>query len=193
MNFFLIILFYLIYVLISFALIYSGDIADIANDDFEPYNPSINDLSEEERKYYWTIDDYIKNTICPRYHHQILKNEINYYQNENSVFFHILIINASLSAIPLKIFSIERWWGLSYFVALIIGFICSFVVWLIYNKYSTRRIKNYYEIHFSYDWYSHYNYLLSIKKNVIFRYMLRNLFGWLAFLCFILVGIYCNI
>lgn len=188
---FLIILFYLIYALVSFAIVYSGDTADIANNDFEPYNPSISDLSEEERASYCALDNYIKTTICPRYQHQILKNEINYYQ-KNGIFPELLIINMSLSAILLKALSVERWWFFSYLVVLIIGFICSFVVWLIYEKYSSVRIKDYYEIHSSYDWESHYNYLLRIQENVIFRYKLRNIVSFLAFLCFI-VATYYNI
>ncbi len=190
MKIFLIALFYLIYALISFAIIYSGDTADIADTDFEDYSPSISDLSEEERTDYCTLDSYIKTTICPRYHYQILKNEINYYQKDNIGFLYIFFANACLCIVPLKILGIETWLILYYFVTLIIGFICSFVVWLLYTKYSPYRIKDYYEIHSSYNWESHYKYLLRIKENVIFRHILRKFLGYLLLLIAFIIGVW---
>lgn len=195
MNVFLIILFCLIYALISFVIVYANDTAEIANDDFETYYPNIRDLSEEERTDYCTVDNYIKNTICPRYHHQILRNEINHYQKDAGFtgLISMLIINASLSSLLLTKLSIEKWHLIWFVALLILGFICYFVVWVIYQEHSTLRIKNYYEIHSTYDWESHYYYLCSKKENVIYRHMLRNAIGYLALLCFVLVAIYLNL
>ena len=193
-TFILIVLFYLFLAFVSFVIVYANDTADIANNDFETYEPSVSDLSEEERTSIYTIDNYIKSTICPRYHHQILKNEINHYQKDNMVAqIALWFIVPFWSNITLKILDIERWWTLHFVVTLVIGILCYFVVWLLYNKYSSYRIKDYHEIHSSYDWESHYDYLCSIKKNVIFRYMLRNTIGWLAILCFFIVATYYNI
>ena len=85
-TFILVVVFCLIYAIILFAIAYSGDTADIAYLDFEnTHDPSLVDLSEEERASYCIVDDYIKNTICPRYHHRILKNEISHYQKDNLI------------------------------------------------------------------------------------------------------------
>lgn len=193
-TFILIVVFCLIYALILFAIAYSGDVADIAYDDLKFYEPSIYDLSEEEREDYWAIDNYIKNTICPRYHHRILINEISHYQKDNlTALACMFFVNITLSAILLKMFSVDSWQILFVVIATIIGFVCYFVVWLIYKKYSSLRLKNYYEIHSSYDWQSHYNYLLSIKETVIFRHMLRNTISVIALLLFVVSAVYCNI
>lgn len=185
-TFILIILFYLFLAFVSFVIVYADDTADIANDDFESYEPSINDLSEEERADYCIVDGYIKDTICPRYHHQILKNEIDHYQNDESCapsLAHFLMINLVLSVIPLKI--VRIWSFFSYLIAFVIGCVCFFVVKLLYEKYSSARIKNYYEIHSSYDWHSHYRYLLYIKEKVVFRHTLRKFITLLAVLCYL--------
>ena len=188
MNIFHIILFYLIYSLVSYVIIYSGDTVDIANDDFEPQKPSINDLSEEERKDYCTLDSYIKKTICPSYHHQILKEEIDYYQKGSGVFVYLFLINFTSCIIPIKILNPNLVGGFmfSYLIALILGFVCSFIVWLLYKKYSPHRIKSFCNFHSSQDWESHYNYLLYIKGNIIFRYVLRKVFARLSLLYLLL-------
>lgn len=176
-TFIIIILFYLFYALISFVIVYANDTADIANDDFEnTCEPSLIDLSEEDRTSYCIVDDYIKNTICPRYHHKILKNEINNYQKTESFYPSFFFINLYCSVALLKTLGVEKWFVLFLVITIIIGYACYFVVWLLYRckKHSTIRIKSYHEIHSSYDWESHYAYLCSIKKNVIFRHMLRN-------------------
>lgn len=193
-TFILIILFYLFLAFVSFVIVYANDIADIANNDFETYEPSIRDLSEEERTSICTVDYYIKNTVCPRYHHQILRNEINIYQN-NEFSFSFFLVNLCCSGILIKALGVEKWIALFLLVTIIIGYACYFVVWLLYKhkKHSTIRITSYYEIHSSYDWESHYKYLLSIKKNVVFRYMLRNTFEWLSLLCFVFTIAYGNI
>lgn len=194
-TFILIILFYLFLSFIAFVIVYANDTADIANDDFETYEPSIRDLSEEERTSICTIDYYIKSTICPRYHHQILRNEINNYQNDGFFFLTFFLVNVSCSVILIKALGVEKWIALFLLVTIIMGCACYFVVWLLYKhqKHSTIRITSYYEIHSSYDWESHYKYLLSIKKNVVFRYMLRNTFEWLALLCLVFAVAYGNI
>ena len=191
MGVYIIILFYLIYPLILFALIYSSDTVDIANDDYEIYNPSINDLLEKKRVDTYTIDNYIKDTICPRYHHQILKNEIEDYQKKitDSKITNI-VINILLCMIPAII--VNQMWGqfiIPYLVALIIGVKCYFTVMLIYKKYrrySGNCIKNYYEIYSSYDWYNHYNYLLCIKNKIINRYMSRKIIDFLTILSYVI-------
>lgn len=198
-TFILIVVCCLIYALILFVIAYASDTVDIASEDFKYYEPSINDLSEEERTSYCVVDNYIKNTICPRYHYQILRSEIKHYQDDD--FFEILLmplINITLVCILMEKFNIGKQWGNWVFYicsvpTIIIGFLCYFVVKLIYEKYSSVNIKSYYEIHSSYDWESHYNYLLRIKENVVFRYMLRNTISILAFLFLIVTAIYCNI
>lgn len=194
MNIFVIIAFYFgVVALISFAFVYANDTADIANDDFKAYEPSIFDLSEEERASLATIELYIKDTICPRYHHQILKDEINHYQNEGMFFIPFFFVNTNLSGIAIKTLGIEKWFTLFWLIAIIIGYACYFLVWLLYKKYSTERIISYCECDPSlHSWQSHYRYLLNIKKNVIFRYMLRNTLGWLAILFFVFVKVYYN-
>ena len=72
------------------------------------------------------------------------------------------------------------------FVALVIGYVCYFLVWLLYKKYSSYRITSYYEIYPSYDWKSHYDYLLGQKKTVIYRYLLRNIVLWIGIFCYVL-------
>lgn len=190
-TFILIVLFYLFYALISFVIVYAGDTADIANYDFKSYTPSISDLSEEERTSIYTIDNYIKSTICPRYHYQILRSEIKRYQEDNMVaMIGLLFLNMSLTIILLKTLNVEKWLTFHFIVTTVINFMCSFVVWLLYQKYSSYRIIGYYEFHSSYDWESHYDYLWSKKENIIFRHTLRNTIFWLALVFFIFVKVY---
>ena len=193
-TFIIIVLFYLFYALISFVIVYANDTADIANDDFKTYEPSIKDLLEEERTNICTIEHYIKNTVCPRYHHQILKNEINNYQNDGSFVLPFFLINLCCSVTLIKTLGVEKWFLLFWVITIIIGYACYFVVWLLYTykKHSTIRIRSYHEIHSSYDWESHYAYLCSIKKNILFRCMLRNTVCILAVLGCI-VATYLNI
>lgn len=170
-------------------MIYSADIADIANDDIDPYIPSIAELEEEERTHIYKVDDYIKNTICPRYHHQLLKREIEYYQDKHSqnYYFIIFVIHLFLYMIPTQIIvktNLIEDYVISFLISTTIGAICYIIVKLIYKKYwkcSSIRINNYYEVYSSHDWYSHYCYLLSIKQTVIFRYALRKIFESIAF------------
>lgn len=192
-TFILIVLFYLFLAFVSFVIVYANDTADIANNDFETYEPSVSDLSEEERTSICTTDNYIKNTICPRYYHQLLKTEINNYQSDGLFFIPFFIVDLTLSGILIKNLGVEKWFTLFWMVAIILGYACYFVVWLIYKrKNSSVRIRDYHEIHSSYDWKSHYDYLCSIKKNVVFRYMLRNIICTLAVLCFIAAMYYNN-
>ena len=186
-TFIIIILFYLFISFISFVSIYMNDKVDTAEDDFKYFEPSISDLSEEERKDRITVDNYIKNTICPRYHYQILRKEIDNYQKNDDVPLAAIAI-IFMSFIPLKIFGIglgRWWWFFTYILFLIIGGICHFVVWKIYRrKYSTFRIRQYYENHPSYDWESHYDYLYLNKGTVVFRHVLRRTSWFLSLLCF---------
>ena len=193
-TFILIVLFYLFLSFISFVFIYANDTADIANDEFKTYEPSIFDLSEEERTSICTIDNYIKNTICPRYHHQLLKTEINNYQSSGLFFIPFFIVNMNLSGILIKTLGVEKWFTLFWVVAIIIGYACYFIVWLIYKRNnSSVRIISYCEQDSSLCcWQSHYRYLLGIKKSVIFRYMLRNTMGWLSIAFFVLVRAFYN-
>ena len=186
----------LIYALILFVIAYASDTVDIAYDDFKYYEPSINDLSEEERTSICTINNYVKNTICPRYHYQMLRSEIVHHQEDafSSTLVNLLFINAMFSYILLKILSIEKWLLLLLgFVVLIMGFVCYFVVKQIYKKYSSECIISYYKFHSSYDWHSHYNHLLLNKDKVIFRHTLRNIISVLSFLLFIVAAVYHNI
>ena len=194
-TFILIVLFYLFYALVSFAFVYANDIIIDVDIDFKTYTPSINDLSEEERTSVYEINNYIENTICPRYHHQILKKEIHYYQGNwflgNVISFMCSIL---LSFIPLKIFGFDLnvwWWFFPYVVSLIMSCICYIVVSEIYHKqkHSSIRIEQYDEFHSSYDWESHYDYLLLRKKTVIYRYSLRNTLAVLAFVCFFIAAV----
>lgn len=190
-TFILIILFYLFIALISFISIYLNDTVDTANDDFKYFEPSIADLSEEERTDSFIVEDYIKNTICPRYHYQILRKEIDNYQSDTGGFIFTMTISIVLSFIPLKIFGIDLegwWWFFTYILSLIMSGVCYLIVWLIYSKkkYSSFRIRQYYENHPSYDWESHYDYLYLKKDTVVFRYVLRRTSWCLALLCFII-------
>ena len=191
-TFILIVLFYSIYTLVLFISAYSNDTADIAHSDFErTHTPSLIDLSEEDRNDYCIVDDYIKYTICPSYHHQILKGEIDYYQKDSYDFLSNLYVNILFSMISLEVFDVEKWRTFYFFVALVIGYICYYIVTLLYKKYSTIRIKDYYEIYTSYDWHNHYRYLLSIEKNVIFRHMLRKIVAALNFIgCWLVMLVY---
>ncbi len=186
-TFVVIVIFCAVYSFVSYLLVYSCDTVDTANSDYKDYNPGLYELSEEERASYCIVDDYIKNTICPAYHYQILRNEINHYQNDdNGGFCYYFIINLMLSLIFVKILDIEKWFFFCTVVALVIGYVCYFVVWLLYKKYSPYRIIGYYELHPSYDWKSHYDYLLKRKENVIYRYLLRNIVLWIGIFSYVL-------
>lgn len=195
----LVVLFCLIYALILFVIAYATDTVDIACDDFKSYEPSIYDLSEEERTSYCAVDYYIKNTICPRYHYQILRDEIKHYQGDG--FFEIGLVpfvNIFLLLILMEKFNIGKQWENCLFLIcsvpiVIIGFMCYIAVKVLYKKYSSLSIISYYKYHSSYDWESHYNYLLSQKDKVIFRHTLRNTISVLAVLFFIVAAIYNNI
>lgn len=175
-----------VYFFVSYLLVYSCDTADTADIDHKDYMPGLYELSKEERANYCIVDDYIKNTICPAYHYQILRNEIKHYQNDNDGYGYYLIINLILSRIFVKTLDIEGWFSFGTVVAIVIGYICYFVVWLLYKKYSSYRIIGYYEIHSSYDWKSHYDYLLGKKKTVIYRYLLRNIVLWIGIFSYVL-------
>ena len=188
MGIFYIIIFYLIYSFISLTMIYSNDIANISSCEVEESYPSITDLDEVERIHAYKVDDYIKNTICPKYHHQILKNEIEFYQNKYTEHYYIststihLFLCLMATKILLKFNLIENFL-LSFVVSIIVGVICYYIVKFLYKKcwqLSNIRIRDYYEEYSSYSWHNHYCYLLSIKQTVIFRYSLRKIFEFLA-------------
>ena len=93
-----IVIFCAIYSFVSYLLVYSRDTVDTADIEHKDYMPGLYELSEEERMNYCTVDDYIKNTICPAYHYQILRSEIKHYQNlENDGFGFYFFINLILS------------------------------------------------------------------------------------------------
>lgn len=192
----LVVLFFLIYTFVSFVIAYSSDTAETANDDFGNLRePSILDLSEEERTCYSMVDGYIKNTILPRRDYQILHHEIYHFQKDaDSVFLCMVIISMFLSGILLKKLGIENWfvWCFTELVAMIIGYIYTSVVKIIYKKYSTLRINSYYKNNPTYAWETHYRHLLTYKDNVIYRYTLRKIIGVLTLL-FIIVVIYSNL
>ena len=184
--------FFSLYIFATLIMVYSSYEIYINYIGFDELKePSIYDLSEEERTNCYTVDKYIKETICQRYYQKKLHKEINEYQQDAPFLMYIAhsVFTISLTGWHLtKIQVINKDISFLYFViALALGTLCYFVVKTIYCKHTRYyAYKDGYPLH---DCKSHSYFLLNIKKDVVFRYVMRNVILTLVFILFIIVSL----
>lgn len=186
------ILAYLLHCFTAFALIYSHDEAKIWGDKEEPEQrmPRVSDLSEEERLSIYAIDDYVKNTICPKYHYFILKKEIEKYQSDCGEGlkhgFFLQLFSILLSAQMLIRADVFDSWIMPILLSTAICSVSCGIIYWIYKNYwrcQSIRVKHFYwQSHIG----GHYEYLCSIKDTILFRYYIRKILYDTSFIIYAL-------
>ena len=193
---------YLLHCFTAFALIYSHDKAKIweNEDESKRFSPNAFNLNKSEIQHIselqsYEINDYIRNTICPKYHHFILLREITHYQTDCDegfkTGFFLQLFSLLLSAqILIKIEIFDSWIIPILLSAAVCSISCGIIYWIYKNYWRCDGIRM---KHFSGEYImkggyigGQYEYLCAIKDTVIFRYCVRKILYNASFIIYFL-------
>ncbi len=147
MEIFLLIIAIVAHLLTALLLMYSCDTAELWKDNVEiPLRqPSIHDLNNSADKY--SINEYVKEIVCPSYYYFILKREIEELQEDRAVlagitlqaFSFIFILKCATKVIPNHDLSKSLYGILIISLSLIVCCLGCYIIYKLYNKHCSIR------------------------------------------------------